>query len=229
MPAPDTRVTSAENQQVRLIKGKTIDGFPTRPGYGTKGQRIVVRVNMFDINPNVDRGKAEVPLYKYNVDAGNEQLSRKKRGQLIHEIVQRPEFQETDWATDYTNIIVTTKKIPNTDGRVSVKDPNDDSFPDQPTTQEARAAVARRMKRFRVTYEDSFALSDLLAWLRRIQDGQVYAGRADLIQLLNIIVQKICRDNLLVSSSSGGQSSFFPIRGHDCFVSTDLGAGLSAY
>lgn len=60
VPPPNQKVTDAENKQVTLIKGQTIDGFPTRAGYGTRGTKITVRVNMFEINPNVDSGKAEV-------------------------------------------------------------------------------------------------------------------------------------------------------------------------
>ena len=221
-------MTDAENQQVALIRGKIIDGFPTRPGYGTKGTSIAVRVNMFELNANADKGKAEVPLHKYYVDTGNEQLSKKKREHLVHAILQRPEFKKLDWATDYANIIVTTQKLKaNIEDQVEVKDPNDDSLPGQPTTQEGRDAIARRMKRLRVTYEDTFSLNGLLAWLRRTEDGQVYTQRADVMQLLNIILQKPCRDGHLVAT--GGQSSFFPIRGHPCFASRDLGGGLSAY
>lgn len=228
MPPPAENVTNAEDKQVALIKDQTIDGFPTRRGYGTRGNKIVVRVNMFEINANVDSKKAEVPLHKYNVDTGSAQLSRKKKEQLIHAIIQRAEFQKLDWATDYANIIVTNKKLDaNIEDRVEVKDPRDDALPGQPTAQQARDAVNRRMQQYRVTYENTFALRDLLAWLRRTESGQIYQGRADLIQLLNIIVQKACRDSALVSS--GGQNGFFPIRGHECFASQDLGGGLSAY
>lgn len=230
VPPPNAKVTETENKQIALIKGQTIDGFPTRPGYGTKGVSMIVRVNTFEVNPNVDSGRAEVPLYKYNVDTGSEQMSKKKKEQLVHAILQRAEFQNLDWTTDYANIIVTNQRLKgDIEGRVEVRDPNDDPLPGQPTTQEAREAVNRRMKRFKVSYENTFALRDLLRWLSRTENGQVYDGRADFIQLLNIIVQKACRDDPQVSSGSPSSSSFFPIRGHQCFSSAELGGGLSAY
>lgn len=228
VPPPDVKVTEAENKQVVLIKSQTIDDFPTRPGYGTRGTKIVVWVNMFELNANVDSGKTEVPLFKYNVDTGNDHLAKIKKQHLVHAILQRPEFQKVAWATDYANIIVTNQRLDSDiEGRVEVRDPRDDVPPGQSTSEEAEAAVSRRMQRFKVTYEDSFALSHLLSWLRRSQNGQMYEGRADLIQLLNIIVQKACRDDRLVST--GGQSGFFPIRDHVCFNSRDLGGGLPAY
>lgn len=229
VPAPDPKLTALENKQVALNKGKTVKDFnyPVRSGYGTRGVPIVTRVNMFEINPSTDSGKAAVPLYKYNVDTGGDQLSKKKKELVVHAILQSPEFKNIDWATDYANIIVTNQQLKsNIQGEVDVKDPRDDSLPGQPTTDQAREAVKRRQQKFRVAYENSFTLLELVKWLRREDDVQMYQGIGDIVQLLNIVIQKACRDDGLVSS--GGQNGFFPIKGHACFDSADLGGGLVA-
>jgi len=96
-----------------------------------------------------------------------------------------------------------------------------------PTTQQGIEAKERRMQKFKVTYEDTFALADLLNYLRRTQQGQQYQGRADIVQLLNIIIGKPGNDSSLISA--GSRNAFFPVRGHEQFSSKDLGGGLSAY
>ena len=65
VPPPNPKITATENKQLTLNKGKgLIDNFPVRTGYGTRGQSIIVRVDMFEVSPDSDSGKAEVPLYK---------------------------------------------------------------------------------------------------------------------------------------------------------------------
>lgn len=186
---------------------------------------------MFELRSFQNLKKTPVPLHKYNVDFGQEKVSKNDKAKLIVAILQRPEFraQELQWATDYSNIIVITKKLQfnNIEGRALAKDPNNDDLPSQPTSQAARNAVARRTKKFKVIYKDTFALQDLISYLRRTYQGQEYQGRADVIQLLNIIVSKPCRDSRLIST--GGQNAFFPIQGHCCFSAVDLRGGLSAY
>lgn len=219
-------MTQAEDTQVASIKGIcAIEGVPTRPGFGTVGDRFIVRVNMFELNPTA----TPVPLHKYNVDFGQNILTKNQKAQMISAIVKRAEFKAAgmQWATDYSNIIVTTQKLKqNIEGKAEPKDPLDTALP-PPTTDAARDASARRTQRFKVTYENTFDLRDLFSYLRRTQHGQEYEGRADIVQLLNIIISKPCRDN--VSVSTGGQNSFFPLQDHNCFSQVDLGGGLSAY
>lgn len=70
MPAPLTNVTRKENEVIRYNQDLSLDrvilaGFklPFKPGYGTAGIAIVLRINYFEtrINPNKN-------LYNYRVE-----------------------------------------------------------------------------------------------------------------------------------------------------------------
>lgn len=224
-PPPNEDITKLENRQNELIKNQTIDGFPTRPGYGTKGKPIVVRVNCFKLDLITGPNNIDVPLHKYNIDSGTESLSKTKRKLLVTAVMQRSEFNGMHWATDYANIIVTTTRLSgNLSGKAEIRDPLDGVQEGQPA---GRTAQTHRMKPFKVTYENTFTVRHLLNWLSRSQNGQVYQGRADVLQLLNIIINKACNDSPRVSI--GGQNAFFPLQGHPCHDSRDLGSGLTAY
>ena len=65
-------VTLKENSRIALLKGKIVDGFPGRPGYGAVGEKIIVRVNFYELLTNYTQGKPEVPIYLYRIAVEDE-------------------------------------------------------------------------------------------------------------------------------------------------------------
>lgn len=235
-PQPDPTITAAEDALVAVTRGQMIDGFPGRRGYGTKGKKIVVRTNYFRLNTAHEGEKEDMKvqtMYRYEVDV-RQQISRPKRRRLLNMITSHAKFQNKTWATDYGNIIVTTEKLelgPNDQWRESVTLPPEGGSGQSgqgqgPTPDFVEEARARNRVEFRVTYSDSFSLQYILDYLRSTSAGAAYAGRVDVIQLLNIIVCKPPQSSAAVANI--GQNKFYPFTGHPGMESYDLGGGLQA-
>ena len=181
--------------------------------------------------------KGEQTFYRYEVDISPE-LSKPKRRQLISQIVQDSKFSGKPWATDYGRIIVTTSKLDlgktnEWSKKLTVAPPNGNSnengqLPAQqgPTPPFVNQARARNTVTFKVTYIGSYNLRDLIDYLRSESSGGEYAGRGDLIQMLNIMVGKPPNGSSTVTNV--GQNTFFPSTGHPGMEAYDLGSGLVA-
>src|SRR5690349_19826309 len=102
---PDPAITAAENALVLQTKGTTIDGFPGRPGYGTKGRPIVLRTNFFTLTTAYEAKQPEVPLYRYEAGFKETTLSKPKRRRVFDQILLHPAFANLKWATDFASIL----------------------------------------------------------------------------------------------------------------------------
>ncbi|KXT11410.1 hypothetical protein AC579_9874 [Pseudocercospora musae] len=233
VPQPDASITAAENTLVPQTRDKIIDGFPGRRGYATKGKPIVLRTNYLTLTTAYELKEAdkEQTLYRYDVDV-RQTISRPKRRALLEQIVNHPKFMDVHWATDYARTIVTTKKLdlgngPWTDKRTL---PSDNAA-QQPQGSGAvpdfvREARARNTYEFRVTYQDSFSPRHLIDYLRSTSAGATYAGRTDLVQLMNIVLTKAPSGADAVRNV--GQNKFYPYHHHPGMELSDLGGGLQA-
>lgn len=213
-------------------RDKIIDGFPGRRGYGTKGKPIVLRANYFVI-----KEKGDKPLYRYEI-AISQELSKPKRRRLFDVLMQDPMFAKTNWATDYASILVTTDKldlsyfVANEKGKAITLPPEAGQI-SAPTPQGAgpapdfvRQARDRNTFHFRVNYQSSFSLHNLTEYLKSTSAGADYAGRSDLIQMLNIIATKSPNEANAVRNA--GHNTFYPHQGHPNVDLQDLGGGLDA-
>lgn len=81
--------------------------LPPRPGYGTQGQKIILRTNYFKLVPD-----SEVKIYRYSIDITPAAVSRKRR-QIIALLLATPTFSSIGFgvATDYSNFIVTAQEL----------------------------------------------------------------------------------------------------------------------
>lgn len=228
-------------------KGKIIDGFPGRSGYGTKGKAIVLRTNYFSLTTAYEAHKNEVPLYYYEVDIKEfKDISKPKRRRVFDSIVAHAAFANLRWATDYSSIIVTTEKLDLEKmmaGEVTVDDKERGAMemvkvtlpPENgavgPSSQGdqapefVKAARARNTFHFRIHYHGSFNPSAMVEYLKSTSAGAMYQGRADLIQLLNIIVSKAPSEAAHVKNVG---KNFYPFGTHSGMESYDLGQGLEA-
>ena len=107
---PDAKIKALEDKMVLATKGNmTIDGFPGRKSYGTKGKPITLRTNYFHVQlvHDLDKKVVQKPLHRYTVDyADNDMQSCGTKGkpvtlrtnyfhvQLVHDldkkVVQKP-------------------------------------------------------------------------------------------------------------------------------------------
>ncbi|KXT00458.1 hypothetical protein AC578_1932 [Pseudocercospora eumusae] len=254
VPQPDAGITAAENALVPHTRDKMIDGFPGRRGYATKGKPIVLRTNYLTLTTAYELNMAdkEQTLYRYDVDVRkhkaddkskatdkakpkdkdkDKDISRPKRRALLEQIVAHPKFQDVHWATDYARTIVTTKKLDLGSGPWKDKCTLPGNNPPQPQgpgpiPDFVRDARARNTYDFIVTYQDSFSPRHLIDYLRSTSAGAAYAGRTDLVQLMNIVLTKAPSGAHAVRNV--GQNTFYPYPDHPGVELYNLGGGLQA-
>lgn len=213
VPQPDAAVQALEDARVKETVGKIIERFPGRPGHGTRGISIVLRANYLQLKTAFESGTQEVPLYRYAVGTvGGEKLSKPKMRLLVANLIQDPIFVDCQVATDYSSIIVTTKKLDlgsadRKQGKIEVIDPTLPPFqgPDSPQAQEART---RRTKGYELSKTGEFSLADLVRALQAVQAGAWYGAQGDVVQLLNIIIGKVPNDTADVYCL--GQNKYYP-------------------
>ena len=232
VPQPDQAVQALEDIRVKSTAGQIIDDqFPGRPGHGTKGLPIVLRANYLRLTTAFETGKQEVPLFRYAVGTvGGEKLSKPKMRLFVSNILKDPCFNGMQVATDYSSIIVTTKKVDlgpadRKQGKVELIDPDLPAFtgPDNAQAQEAKS---RRTKPFELQKTGEFSLAELVRALQAVKSGSLFEGKADLVQLLNIIIGKTPNESADVYSL--GQNKYYPGVGSPLIEHAEIGGGLEA-
>lgn len=230
-PKPERRVTDAEDERVKLIRNKMIEGFPGRPDHGTKGKHIILRANYFEIKPiRPVKKQPETTLYRYAVSFKAE-LSKPVSRRVVEQIVKLPLFEGVHWASDYRGLFVTTTKLDLGPAgvlrdKIELVEGSEPPTPPSPSdTPEIKDARLRRTKEFTIVPSGSFQMSDLIGSVRSNDPGSFFEAKGDLIQLLNIILAKAPNMEAHIYSSPGNK--FFP-DGHDLTVSHDIGGGLRA-
>ncbi|KAI4727686.1 Piwi-domain-containing protein [Aureobasidium sp. EXF-10728] len=231
VPQPDKEVQALEDARVKNTAGKIIERFPGRPGHGTKGVPIVLRANYLHLKTAFENGKQEVPLYRYAVSTvGGEKLSKPKMRLLVINLIRDPMFADCQLATDYSSIVVTTKKLDlgpadRKQGKIEVVDPILPSF-QGPDNAQAREARDRRTKGYELSKTGEFSLVDLVRALQASQAGAWFGGQGDVIQLLNIVISKAPNDTANVYSL--GQNKYYPGVGSPLMEQVDITGGLQA-
>lgn len=233
VPRPDQTVQVLEDTRIKSTRGQVIDGFPGRPGHGTKGMQIVLRTNYLHMKTAFESGTQEVPLYRYAVGTvGGEKLSKAKQRLLVQNILKDAMFANMQVATDYSSIVVTTKKVDlgpanRKQAKVELVDPTLPAFQGQgPENTQAQEAKNRRTKQYEIQSTGEFSLADLVRSIQATQPGSWFGSREDVVQLLNIVVGKT--PNEMNDVYAMGQKKFFP-DGHPTLMeSQDIGGGLRA-
>jgi len=149
---------------------------------------------------------------------------------LVANLIQDSIFTDCQVATDYSSIIVTTKKLDlgsadRKQGKIEVIDPNLPPFqgPDSPQAQEARN---RRTKGYELSKTGEFSLADLVRALQAVQAGAWYGAQGDVVQLLNIIIGKVPNDTANVYCL--GQNKYYPGVNSPLMERVDITGGLQA-
>lgn len=123
IPPPSAIVTQAEDN---YVKGLTSAGvpdigglqvgarFPRRPGFGTKGTKVVLWANYFEFVP-----PPNLVLYRYRITdvkeqgSGNRPATGKKLKQVINLILEQPPLQQlrNDIVTDFKDFLISRTEL----------------------------------------------------------------------------------------------------------------------
>lgn len=232
IPTPDAKITAAEDELVKQTRDKIIDGFPGRRGYGTKGKPIVLRTNYFAVTTAYEQNLPETPLYRYELHV-RQDISKPKRRRLFQVLMQHPSLKGVQSATDFTTILVTTKKLDEAKlaadwKKVTLPTENSAQVPQQQDQAPDFVREARDRNTFEVEvrYQTSFNLREMIEYLRSKSSGATYQGSADVIQMLNIVLAKPPNEAALVKNV--GQNKFYPFSTQSGMESYNLNGGLEA-
>lgn len=185
--------------------------FPCRPGYGTRGSKVTLWTNYFEIIPS-----QELVLYRYNV-AVNPPATGKKLSQIIKLFLNLPEYGElrNDIVTDFKSTLVSRRQILNISCIAAIQ--YQAELEDQPRANAPSYQL-------RVQETGIFTVSELLNYLNSTDVNAPYADKLPVLQALNIFLSHYAKSSPTVATI--GSSKSFSItqanRGHD------LGDGLSA-
>ena len=204
--------------------------LPLRPGYGKNGRVIYLRTNYFEmaIDP-------EILIYKYTVTIKAERKKRnedgmeqeepkegRKQRQAFAVLFEQPEFRNLHpgLATDYANTILTSTplKLGPTKSKVF-------NFVYRDVEDRVASPNATRYS-FTITEAGSVPTQELLRYLASTTtDPSDWAGKADAVQALNIIVART--PNFEPQVFQSGQNKFYryPTDEHNYL---DLADGLIA-
>ena len=234
---PSQEVHAKEDAVVASNKELSLDTLsladfklPLRPGYGKDGRVIYLRTNYFAmaIDPNRLIHKYTVAIKaerKKRNEGGMEQEEPKegrKQRQAFAVLFEEPEFRnlQPGLATDYANTVLTSSplKLGPTKSKV---------FDFVYRDVEDRVAPPNATKySFTITEAGTVPTQELLRYLASTTtDPSDFAGKADAVQALNIIVARTPNFDPQVFQS--GQNKFYryPTNPNDYL---DLGSGLIA-
>jgi len=215
-------VTKAENALVESNKGLSLQklslssegSLPKRPGYGTMGAKIVLRVNWFHVLPRPTQA-----LYRYSIDIQPEETIKRKQRQIFALLLEDPTFASVrdSVATDYRSNLVSAKDISlGPDGRKVV----------QITYRESDGEVLPNAKTYNIKIQKSrtITLSELMDYLSSTSADAHYEGHDEAVQALNIVMAR--KASMTANVVAVGQNKFYNVGPQAVF--SNLGGGLIA-
>jgi eukaryotic translation initiation factor 2C len=186
-------------------------GFPSRPGYGTRGQKVVLWANYFELIP-----KPGLNLYRYDVRVVPTAAGRKLT-QIVRLLLDLPAYQ------NFRKDIVTDFKA-NLISRVRLQTERQEY--DIPYKAEGEDDPLDRAARYKVYVEETgtFTVTQLVDYLNSTNTSAIYSDKLDVIQALNIFLRHYANNSTTLATV--GKSKTFPLdQGANPF---SLGAGLTA-
>jgi eukaryotic translation initiation factor 2C len=220
IPRPNAQVTEVEDLfQKNLssggvlgIGGLQIDAkFPCRPGYGSKGQKIILWTNYFEMIPSPD-----LLLYRYNV-AVQPPAKGKKLSQIVRLLLELPEYDHfrDDIVTDFKSTLVSRRRLSPgaTESAIEYRAEGED---------EPRAHA--QTYRLRVEETGTLTVSELTDYLTSTTVNTAYMDKLPVLQALNIFLGHYARSSPAIATI--GSSKSFSLT--QSAPKWDLGAGLSA-
>ena len=185
--------------------------FPVRPGYGTKGEKVTLWANYFELIPNPD-----LVLYRYNVSVAPE-AKGKLLSQIIRLLLGLPEYAnfQRDIVTDFKSTLISHRRF-NPDMREATIQYRSEGEDEPPL----------RVKTYQVRVEETgtFTVSDLSDYLASTNMSTTYTEKLPMLQALNIFLGHYAKSSPAVATV--GSSKSFSLT--QASPKWDLGAGLFA-
>ncbi|EXU95052.1 Piwi and PAZ domain protein [Metarhizium robertsii] len=188
---------------------KLTEGFPSRPGHGTKGTKVELTANYVELLP-----PSNMVLHRYDI-----QISPEAAGRMCFRIVQlllqssEMAPRQGDLATDFRSTLVSKVKFPRDETIIEVCYRSEGE--DEPA---ARATTYK----IRVLYTKTLSIGELVNCLNSTNLSQSLRDKQELTQALNIFLNHYAKsaNNL---ATIGSTKSFSLNRNA---VRGDLGSGL---
>src|SRR4030095_4499825 len=111
---PDARVTKVEDALQQAVKDphnlaslNLEQGFPLRPGYGTRGAQVTLWANYVEMAPSLN-----LILYRYDI-AVSPSAAGKKLSQIIRLFLETPEMTDLqlDMITDFKSTLISRQRL----------------------------------------------------------------------------------------------------------------------
>ena len=220
IPQPNKHVTTVEDSfQHSLSSGKTPtlqsleihEKTPCRPGYGTRGQNVLLWANYFELIPS-----PELLLYRYNVAIQPAAVGR-KLSQIIRLLLETPEYAESrkEMVTDFKSTLVSRKRLnPDISGAAI----------QYRTEGEDEPRVDAQTYRLRIEETAIFTVSELTDYLNSTSVTTAFTDKLPMLQALNIFLGHHAKCSPTMTTIGGNKSFSLGQASAKC----DLGAGLSA-
>ncbi|KAI1906889.1 hypothetical protein LOZ65_006818 [Ophidiomyces ophidiicola] len=188
---------------------KLTEGFPIRPGYGTKGAKVELTANYVELLPPTN-----MILYRYDVQISPDAAGR-KRSRVMQLLLQSTELapHQGSLATDFRSTLVSKTKFSRDENIIEVH------YRSEGEDEPAATATAYKV---RVLYTKSLSIGELTNYLNSTDLGQSFVAKQELTQALNIFLNHYAKsaDNL----ATIGSAKSFSL--HENAARGDLGAGL---
>ncbi|GME64841.1 Argonaute/Dicer protein PAZ [Neofusicoccum parvum] len=218
VPAPDARVTQAENAIQKAaadthgLERLNLDGgLPVRPGFGTRGTPVTLWANYFELVP-----KKDLVLYRYDVAVVPE-AKGKKQEQLVRLLLEMAELKplSSDIVTDYKSTLISRKKLERDEIVVKLQyraEGEDEPLPNAQTYN------------IRLKFTNSLSVANLLEYLTSTNMNTRYGDEDAMVQAFNIFMNHHAKSTGNLAAI--GKSKTFAV-GSDS-EKWDLGSGLDA-
>ena len=207
-PSPPADVENLENKLIQVNQGISLkklsitdSNFPVRPGYGTLGNKVILRTNYFHL-----LAKKDQKIHLYSVHIEPEGLNKRKKRRLFELLLASKTMTslQPGVASDYGSNLITTKELDLGPEKKRVA-PMPYSETEDDRTQ---TASTNKVYNIKIEFTRTMALSELLQYLSSDQIDASCPNKAELLQALNIAMCKTANAARGVTAVSGNK--FFP-------------------
>lgn len=189
--------------------------LPKRPGYGTLGDKVVLRVNYFHLLP-----KPKQALYRYSTELDPDETIVRKRRRIFALLLEDPTFTpyKDSVATDTRSTLISATELNlGPEGRKAVRITYRD-------LDEVEARPNARTYVIKIQKSRTIPLSELLTYLSSTAADARYDQHDETIQALNIVMSR--KPTMTPDVVPVGRNKYFPIGSQSRMY--DLRGGLVA-
>jgi eukaryotic translation initiation factor 2C len=188
---------------------KLTEGFPSRPGYGTKGTKVELTANYVEILP-----PSNMTLHRYDIQISPEAAGR-KRFRLVQLLLQSADLvpHQGSLATDFRSTLFSKTKLQCDETMIKVR------YHYEGEDEPAAGATTYKV---RVLYTKTLSIGELINYLNSTDLGLLFGDKQELTQALNILLNHYAKsaNNLTtIGSTKSFSLNQNAVRG-------DLGSGL---